>query len=91
MITRQTAHAATLVRANHLYNFKMKTFLAALIVGTVAVAAGPTFAQEKKSEPTKEESKKAEVKKAEKEKGEKGEKAEAKKDGGKKKVKKGGC
>ncbi len=88
MVTRQTAHAATLVRVNHLCNFEMKTFLAAVIVGAVAIATGPTFAQEKKSEPTKEESKKAEVKKAEKEKGEKG---EAKKDDGKKKVKKGGC
>ncbi len=75
----------------------MKTFFAALIIGAFAFAAGPTFAQEKKSEPTKEESKKADLKKAEtaeKEKSEgteKGEKAEAKKDEGKKKVKKGGC
>ena len=64
----------------------MKTLLAALIVGAFAFAPGPTFAQEKKSEPTKEEEKKAEAKTAEK-----ADKAEAKKDGKKKKVKKGGC
>ena len=90
MVTRPPAHAATLARVHHLYIFEMRTLLAAVLVGAIVVATGPTFAQEKKSEPTKEEAKKAEVKKAEKEKGEKGEKGEAKKDNGKK-VKKGGC
>jgi hypothetical protein len=66
----------------------MKTFLGALMVGVFTFAYGPTFAQDKKSEPTKEEVKKAEAKKTEKE---KTEKAEEKKDEGKRKVKKGGC
>ena len=61
----------------------MKTLLAALIAGAVALAHGPGLAQEKKPEPTKEEVKKADAKKIDN--------AEAKKDEGKKKVKKGGC
>ena len=72
----------------------MKPLLAALIVGALACAGGPTSAQEKKSEPVKVEATNAEVKKAEKTKkepGEKAEKAQVKKDDGKKKVKKGGC
>ena len=63
----------------------MKTLLAALIAGVVAVGS-PAFAQDKKVEPTSEELKKAEAKKAGK-----AEKSEAKKDQGKKKIKKGGC
>ncbi|MGH6611152.1 MAG: hypothetical protein ACRECQ_12935 [Burkholderiaceae bacterium] len=53
----------------------MKRFAAALALSAFAIAYGPAFAQEKKSEPAKEEAKKA----------------EAKKEQGKKKVKKGGC
>jgi len=66
----------------------MKTLLAALIVGVLALAHGPAPAQDKKPEPSKEEVKKAEVKKAEVK---KTDGAEVKKDEGKKKVKKGGC
>ena len=73
-----------------MYSFEMRTLLAAVLVGAIVVATGPTFAQEKKSEPTKEEAKKAEVKKAEKEKGEKGENGEANQAKGQK-LKKGGC
>ena len=61
----------------------MKTLLAALIVGAFAFTHGSTLAQEKKSEPTKEQVTKADAKKTAK--------AEAKKDDGKKKVKKRGC
>ena len=63
----------------------MKTFLAALITGAVAISGGSAFAQEKKSGPTKEELKQAPAKKADKD------QAEAKKEETKKKVKKGGC
>jgi hypothetical protein len=72
----------------------MKTLFAGLIVGALAFAGGPTFAQENKSEPTKNETKKADVKKtdkSEKETAELAVKADAKKDQGNKKVKKGGC
>ena len=72
----------------------MKALLAALIIGAVALAGGPTYAQEKKSEPTKDESKKPDVQKtekSEKERNELAEKAGVKKDEGKKKVKRGGC
>lgn len=72
----------------------MKTLFAALIIGAVVFAGGPTYAQEKRPEPTKDESKKLDVQKtekSEKEKNELAEKAGVKKDDGKKKVKKGGC
>ena len=61
----------------------MKKLLAALALGAFALAHGPAFAQEKKSEPTTEEAKKADAKKDEK--------SEAKKTDAKRKVKKGGC
>ncbi len=66
----------------------MKTLLAALIAAAFVFAHGPTLAQDKKSEPTKEEVKKVETENTDIK---KTEKAEAKKDEGKKKVKKGGC
>ena len=66
----------------------MKTLLTALIAGAFSIASGPTFAQEKTSEPTKEELKKAEAKKSQKA---EAKIAEANKGEGKKKVKKGGC
>ena len=72
----------------------MKTLLATLMVGVLACATAPASAQEKKSDPAKDQSTKPDVKKAEKvkkEPGEKVQKVEAKKDDGKKKVKKGGC
>lgn len=59
----------------------MQKFLAALTLGVFALAHGPIFAQDKKSEPAKEEVKKAEAK---------DEKTDTKKET-KKKVKKGGC
>ncbi|HKO68101.1 MAG TPA: hypothetical protein VJU53_09890 [Burkholderiaceae bacterium] len=73
---------------------RMKTLFAALIMCAVAFAGEPAFAQDKKSEPTKDESKKPDVQKtdkSEREKSEHTEKAAAKKDEGKKKVKRGGC
>ena len=81
----------------------MKKFLIAVAVAAFSLAQSPTFAQDKKSDPTKEEPKKAAAdpnnkaatdpakKAASADDGKTSESTGAKKDPNKKKVKKGGC
>ncbi len=93
MVTKQATQATTLARFSQLPQLQMKTFFVAVMVGAVAFASGPTFAQEKKAEPTKEEAKKADAKAktAEKAKAEKAGQPRQERTKSKKKVKKGGC